>query len=76
VRAGQTKDLGETTDMSKELAIVESSSRGLESTNELGDVKFIRIPIGTFAGTREQVFVFSAGELVALNTGDQAGGQN
>lgn len=62
--------------MTKELTTLESSPRGLESTNELGDVKFIRIPIGTFAGTREQVFVVRAGELVALNTGDQAGGQN
>jgi hypothetical protein len=62
--------------MTKELSILESSSRGLGAVKELGDVKLIRIPIGTFAGTREQVFVVRAGELVALNTGDQAGGQN
>ena len=64
------------TDMTKEANILESSSRGLESAYELGDVQLIRIPIGTFAGTREMVFVVRAGELVALNTGDQAGGQN
>ncbi|MBV8815197.1 MAG: hypothetical protein JO271_11975 [Verrucomicrobia bacterium] len=62
--------------MNKESTILEATSRSSESTYELGEVKFIRIPMGTFAGTREVVFVVRGGELVALNTGDQAGGQN
>ena len=64
------------TDMTKESTILEASSHGLESVYELGDVKLVRVAIGTFAGTREQVFVVKAGEMVAFNTGDQGGGQN
>ncbi len=33
-------------------------------------------PIGTFAGTIEQLLLVRNGEIVPLDTGDQGGGQN
>jgi hypothetical protein len=34
------------------------------------------IPIGTFAGTIEQLLLVRNGEIVPTDTGDQGGGQN
>lgn len=35
-----------------------------------------RIPVGTFAGTIEQLLLVRNGEIVPSDTGDQGGGQN
>jgi len=37
---------------------------------------FRPIPIGTFAGTIEQLLLVRNGEIVPSDTGDQGGGQN
>lgn len=37
---------------------------------------FQLIPIGTFAGTIEQLLLVRNGEIVPSDTGDQGGGQN
>jgi|GEM_PF-2133042 hypothetical protein len=37
---------------------------------------FKPIPIGTFAGTIEQLILVRNGEIVPSDTGDQGGGQN
>jgi hypothetical protein len=37
---------------------------------------FQSIPIGTFAGTIEQLLFVRNGEIVPSDTGDQGGGQN
>jgi hypothetical protein len=39
-------------------------------------VQVIRIPVGTFAGTRERLFLVQNGELQGFDTGNQGGGQN
>jgi hypothetical protein len=49
---------------------------GTDSTGELDGLKLIRIPIGTFGGTMEQIFVVKDGQAHAFNTGDQGGGQS
>ena len=40
------------------------------------ELAFKRTPIGTFAGTIEQLFLVRNGEIVPSDTGDQGGGQN
>ena len=49
---------------------------GTDSTGELDGLKLIRIPIGTFGGTMEQIFIVKDGQAHAFNTGDQGGGQS
>ena len=44
-------------------------------TAELGEVAVRKVPCGTFAGTLN-LLVLQNGEYLALNTGDQGGGQN
>jgi hypothetical protein len=39
-------------------------------------VQILRVPVGTFAGTRERLFLIQNGELHGFDTGDQGGGQN
>jgi hypothetical protein len=39
-------------------------------------VQIVRIPVGTFAGTRERLFLIQNGELHGFDTGNQGGGQN
>jgi hypothetical protein len=45
-------------------------------TAELGEVAVRKVPCGTFAGTLNLLVVLQNGEYLALNTGDQGGGQN
>jgi len=49
---------------------------GTDSTRELDGLKLIRIPIGTFGGTTEQIYIVKDGQAHAFNTGDQGGGQS
>jgi hypothetical protein len=49
---------------------------GTDSTGKLDGFKLIRIPIGTFGGTMEQIFIVKDGQAHAFNTGDQGGGQS
>ena len=46
-----------------------------DSDRELSELKLIRIPVGTFAGTVERVFVIRDSQAHAFDTGDQGGGQ-
>jgi hypothetical protein len=39
-------------------------------------LEFIRVPLGSFAGTLERILIVRHGEVVAADTGDQGGGQN
>jgi hypothetical protein len=43
---------------------------------ELDGLQVIRVPVGTFAGTRERLFLIQDGELHGFDTGNQGGGQN
>lgn len=47
-----------------------------DSTRELDGLKLIRIPVGTFGGTQEHLFVVKDGQAHAFDTGDQGGGQS
>ena len=47
-----------------------------DSTHELDNLKLIRIPVGTFGGTQERLFVVKDGQVHAFDTGDQGGGQS
>lgn len=51
-------------------------AHGIDSIREAEGLKLVRVPIGTFAGTLERVFVVKDGQTDAFDTGDQAGGQN
>jgi hypothetical protein len=46
------------------------------SDETVDDVQILRVPIGTFGGTRERLFLIQNGELHGFDTGNQGGGQN
>jgi hypothetical protein len=62
--------------MTQELIDLDRYSNAIDSTREIEGFKLIRIPIGTFGGTVEQVFLVKGGHTHAFNTGEQGGGQN
>ncbi|MBV8213625.1 MAG: hypothetical protein JOZ08_10445 [Verrucomicrobia bacterium] len=62
--------------MIQELIDLNRYSNAIDSNREIESFKLIRIPVGTFAGTVEQVYVVKDGQAHAFNTGDQAGGQS
>ena len=43
---------------------------------EAHGLQVIRVPVGTFAGTQERLFLLPDGELPGLDVGHQGGGQN
>ena len=45
-------------------------------SSEQGGLQIVRVPIGTFAGTRELLFLIQDGELHGFDLGHQGGGQN
>jgi hypothetical protein len=49
-------------------------------SEELSEVEVCKVPFGTFAGTLNRLIVLQKvlqnGEYLALDTGDQGGGQN
>ena len=45
------------------------------ATNLL-EFQVIRIPVGTFAGTVERLFLTKSGHTEGFDTGNQGGGQN
>ena len=45
-------------------------------SSEQGGLQIVRVPIGTFAGTREQLFLVQDSELHGFDLGHQGGGQN
>ena len=62
--------------MTQELIDLGRHLNAIDSDREIEGFKLIRIPIGTFAGTVERVFLVKDGETHAFNTGDQGGGQS
>jgi hypothetical protein len=62
--------------MTQELIDLGRYSNAIDSTREIEGFKLIRIPVGTFGGTVEQVYVVRDGQTHAFNTGDQGGGQS
>jgi hypothetical protein len=62
--------------MTQELINLGRYSNAIDSTREIEGFKLIRIPVGTFGGTVEQVYVVRDGQAHAFNTGDQGGGQS
>jgi hypothetical protein len=44
--------------------------------SEHGGLQIVRVPVGTFAGTRERLFLVQDGELHGFDIGNQGGGQN
>ena len=51
-------------------------SEAINVTAELGEVEVREIPFGTLAGTLKCLVVVQNGKYLALDTGDQGGGQN
>ena len=62
--------------MTQELIDLSRHTRTIDSDREIEGFKLIRIPVGTFAGTVERVYVVKDGLTQAFNTGDQGGGQS
>ena len=62
--------------MTQELIDLSRNTRAIDADGEIDGFKLIRIPVGTFAGTVEQVYVVKDGQAHAFNTGDQGGGQS
>jgi hypothetical protein len=62
--------------MTQQLIDLDRELLGTDSSLELNGLKLIRIPIGTFGGTIEQVVLVEDGQIHAFNTGDQGGGQS
>lgn len=62
--------------MIQELIDLGRYSNAIDSNREIEGFKLIRIPVGTFAGTVERVFLVKDGQTYAFNTGDQGGGQS
>lgn len=46
------------------------------SGGKLDGLQVIRVPVGTFAGTQERLFLTEDGELHGFDLGNQGGGQN
>ena len=61
--------------MTQELVDLGRYSNAIDSTREIEGFKLIRIPVGTFGGTMEQVFLVKDGQIHSFNTGHQGGGQ-
>jgi hypothetical protein len=62
--------------MTQELIDLGRHSNAIDSEREIEGFKLIRIPVGTFAGTVERVFLVKDGQTHGFNTGDQGGGQS
>jgi hypothetical protein len=62
--------------MMQELKDLGRYANSTDSTREIEGFKLIRIPVGTFGGTMEQVFLVKDGQTHAFDTGDQGGGQS
>jgi hypothetical protein len=62
--------------MTQELIDLGRHSNAIDSEREIEGFKLIRIPVGTFAGTVERVFLVKDGQTHSFNTGDQGGGQS
>lgn len=62
--------------MTQELIDLGRYSNANDSTREIEGFKFVRIPVGTFGGTVEHVYVVRDGHGHAFNTSDQGGGQS
>ena len=62
--------------MTQELIDLGRHLNAIDSTREIEGLKLIRIPVGTFGGTLERVYVVKEGQAYAFNTGDQGGGQS
>jgi hypothetical protein len=57
------------------MTIIEMSEM-INVSTELCEVELRKIPFGTFAGALNRLVVLKNGEYLALDTGDQGGGQN
>jgi hypothetical protein len=62
--------------MTQELIDLGRYSTAIDSNHEIEGFKLIRIPVGTFGGTVERVYLVKEGHAHAFNTGDQGGGQS
>ena len=51
-------------------------NEGVNLTADLRELEVRKIPFGTFAGTVYRLLVLHNGGSLALDTGDQGGGQN
>ena len=45
-------------------------------SSEHRGLRIVRVPVGTFAGTQERLFLVQDGELHGFDLGNQGGGQN
>jgi hypothetical protein len=57
------------------MSIMELNTR-LQVTEELSEVEVRRVPFGAFAGTVDRLVILKNRESLAMDTGDQGGGQN
>ena len=51
-------------------------SEVINVTAALGEAEVRKVPFGTFAATLNRLVILQNGEYLALDTGDQGGGQN
>ena len=59
-----------------EQTVLTHQHREHRRTDSSERLEFIRVPVGSFAGTLERIIIVRDGEVVAADTGDQGGGQN
>jgi hypothetical protein len=62
--------------MTQELIDLGRHLNAIDSNREIEGFKLIRIPVGTFGGTMERLYIIKEGQTHAFNTGDQGGGQS
>ena len=62
--------------MTQELIDLGRHLTATDSNREIEGFKLIRIPVGTFGGTMERIYIVKEGQAHAFNTGDQGGCQS
>ena len=60
----------------EKLISIAVGSNGLSLETDLAGLQVVRVPVGTFAGTVERLFLTKNGDTQGFDTGTQGGGQN
>jgi len=60
----------------EKLISIAIDSNGLSLEPDLAGLQLVRVPVGTFAGTVERLFLTKNGDTQGFDTGTQGGGQN
>jgi hypothetical protein len=60
----------------EKLISISIDSNGLSLEPDLAGLRVVRVPVGTFAGTVERLFLTKNGDTRGFDIGNQGGGQN